>query len=154
MGGAGSIDPQMLMWDTNLIQPLHIDIEINPFTGKPFFNEVIYYHSPSKTLILTDLFWNYPANVIPNSQYGQDDSWELAPVVDEIPLGSRLWKLGMDRVFHPFYSNFMVQDHDEYRAIANHIVNVWDVEMVIPAHGDILRGKDFIHKVLTAHFRL
>lgn len=48
----------------------------------------------------------------------------------------------------------MVQDKDEYRAIANHIVNVWEPEMVIPAHGDILRGKDFIKNVLTKHFQL
>ena len=37
-------------WDWNEIQPLHIDCETNPFTRKPFFNEVIYYHTPSKTL--------------------------------------------------------------------------------------------------------
>jgi flavorubredoxin len=60
----------------------------------------------------------------------------------------------MDQVFAPFYSNLMVQDKAEYRNIVDHIVNVWDIEMVVPAHGDILRGKEFVHKVLSRHFGL
>jgi hypothetical protein len=48
----------------------------------------------------------------------------------------------------------MVTDKSEYKAIANHIVNVWDVETLIPAHGDIMRGKDFIRTVLTEYFQL
>ena len=136
------------------MQPLHIDIEKNPFTGKPFFNEVVYFHKPSKCLIMTDLFWNYPGDGVPNSQYSRNDSWELAPVVDEVPFGSRLWKFGMDKVYAPFFNGLMVQDKSEFRAIANHIVNEWEAEMVIPAHGDILRGKDFIRDVLSKHFQL
>lgn len=43
---------------------LHVDCEINPFGGvfnerKPFFNEVLSFHKPSRTLFVTDLFWNY-----------------------------------------------------------------------------------------------
>ena len=48
------------MWDWEELQPIHIDIESNPFTGSAFFNEVVYYHTPSKTLLTTDLYWNYP----------------------------------------------------------------------------------------------
>lgn len=44
------------MWDWEELQPLHIDTEANPFTGKPFFNEVVFYHAPSKTLLTTDLY--------------------------------------------------------------------------------------------------
>jgi hypothetical protein len=142
------------MWDLNILQPLHINIEKNPFTGRPFFNEVIFYHAPTKTLLTTDLFWNYPANGVPNSEFGRDDSWELAPLVNDVPLGSRLWKFGMDKVYSPFFNNLMVTDKSEYKAIADHILNVWDVETVIPAHGDILRGKDFIRSVLTKYFQL
>jgi hypothetical protein len=136
------------IWDTAVIQPLHLNIERNPFTGRPFFNEVIFYHAPTKTLLCTDLFWNYPATGIPNSQYGRDDTWELAPSLDSIPFSSRLWKWGMDQVYAPFYRTFMVTDPVEYRAIVHHILNVWDVETVIPAHGDILRGREFIQSVL------
>lgn len=152
-GGDGTYG-DALPWDSDLIQPLHIDIEVNPLTGKPFFNEVIYYHAPSKALIVTDLFWNYPSSTIPNKWLGADDRWELAPEVEEVPIGSKLWKFGMDQVYKPFYKSLMVQDKSEYRAIVDHILNVWDVEMVIPAHGDILRGKDFIRKVFTDFFRV
>lgn len=145
-------DTSVIGWDTSVIQALHIDVEVNPLTGKPFFNEVIFYHVPSKTLIATDFYWNYPADSTPNSQFGRDDTWELAPQVDSVPLGSRLWKLGMDKVYAPFYNQFMVQDKNEYRAIVDHVLNVWDVEVVIPAHGDILRGKGFIRDVLSKHF--
>lgn len=141
-------------WDRNLIQALHVNVEVNPATGKPFFNEVIYFHTVSKTLIVTDLFWNYPASTVPNSEFGVDDSWELAPVVSDIPIGSRLWKVGMDKVYAPFYNALMVQDKAAYKDIARHIVDVWQPEIVIPAHGDILRGKDFIRKVLTKYFDL
>ena len=152
-GGSGS-PASDVPWDTELIQPLHINIEKNPFTGKAFFNEVVYYHAPTKTLMCTDLYWNYPADIVPNSQYGVDDTWELAPRVDKIPIGSRLWKVGMDKVYYPFFNNFMVTDPSEYKDIANHILNVWDVETVIPAHGDILRGKDFIRKIFTEYFQV
>jgi len=155
-GVSRTFQHEELTWDTDIIQPLHIDIELNPFTGKPFFNEVVYFHAPSETLIMTDLFWNYPAaDGVPNSQLGRDDSWELAPPLGErVPLGSSLWKFGMDRVYYPFFNGFMVTDRGEYNAIADHIVNEWGAEMVIPAHGDILRGKDFVRNVLTKHFQL
>lgn len=137
------------MWDSSQIETLHVDVEVNPFTGKPFFNECVFYHRPSKSFITTDLFWNYPASTVPNSQYGQDDTWELAPVVDEIPLGSKLWKFGMDKVYLPFFDNFMVQDKSAYNAIVKHIIDAWDVDMVVPAHGDILRGNQLIRKALS-----
>lgn len=80
-GGEGTpVTPDMGLWDTNVLQPLHLNIEKNPFTGRPFFSEVIFYHAPSKTLITTDMFWNYPGSIIPNKEFGRDDSWELAPV--------------------------------------------------------------------------
>jgi hypothetical protein len=60
----------------------------------------------------------------------------------------------MDKVYAPFFNNFMVTDPTAYRDICHHILNVWDVETVIPAHGDILRGKDLIRSVLTDFFQL
>jgi Domain of unknown function (DUF4336) len=82
-------------WNTDILQPLHIDVEKTPILNQPFFNEVIFYHAPTKTLITTDLYWNYPATGVPNSEFGRDDSWELAPAIEGIPFGSRLWKFGM-----------------------------------------------------------
>lgn len=82
-------------WDLGELQALHLDVEVNPFTGKPFFNEVIFYHTPSKALIVTDVYWNYPtSDGVPNSHLGGEE-WELAPSVESIPFGSKLWKFGM-----------------------------------------------------------
>jgi len=142
------------VWDTEILQPLQIDVEKAPILNKPFFNEVIFYHAPTKTLLTTDLFWNYPASGTPNSEFGRDDSWELAPSLEGIPFGSSFWKFCMDKIYYPFFTNLMITDRSEYKAIADHILNVWDVETVIPAHGDILRGKEFIRSVLTKYFKL
>jgi len=143
-------------WDLEEIQPLHINTEVNPFTGKPFFNEVIYYHQSSGTLLTTDLYWNYPqSDGIPNSHLESTEltSWELAPSVDTIPLGSRAWKFGMDRIYSPFYNNFMVRNESENTQIGRFIIDQgsWDIKTVIPAHGDLIRGKELIQTVLRKH---
>jgi len=154
------LDPN-IFWDGSELVSLHIDCEVNPFTGKPFFNEVIFYHVPSKSLLVTDLYWNYPASVVTNEIYsdlpgGDVDfgSWELAPTVEKIPFGTRAWKFGMDQIYRPFYVNFMIKDEDRsrYNSIVNQIINVWEVETLIPAHGDIIRGKQVIKYVLQKHF--
>jgi hypothetical protein len=138
------------------IQALHSNCEVNPFTGKPFFNEVVFYHISTKTLLTTDLYWNYPAfDGITNSNLessGATGPWELAPAVDSIPLGSKLWKVGMDQVFRPFYNNLMVQDKEAYQDIVTTMLFKWDVETLIPAHGDLMRGNAVIQQVLKAHF--
>jgi len=162
------------LWDFRTIQPLHLDIENNPFTSNPFFNEVVFYHEQSGTLLTTDSYWNYPAaDGVANSNFGiygnavQDfGSWELAPDVDKIPLGSSLWKFGMDKLFRPFYLNLMVKSERrddfvnmasfmsgiESPTVSSSISNKWNVRTVIPAHGDIVRGVDLIQNVLGNHF--
>lgn len=142
------------------IQAIHVDCEVNPFTGKPFFNEVIFFHLPSATLMTTDLFWNYPkSDGVTNSNYEtvvgkQDDfgNWDLAPSVQNIPIGSNLWKLGMDKVFAPFYMNLMVQKQPKLQDIVKHILDEWNPTTLIPAHGDVIRGKTLIQNVLQKHF--
>ncbi|KAL3801658.1 hypothetical protein HJC23_013163 [Cyclotella cryptica] len=157
-------------WDRNELQPLHIDVEVNPFTGRPFFNEVIFYHPRSKTLLVTDLYWNYPrgdgvTNAQVTDEIGVDVDdfgvWELAPSVGEIPLGSRAWKVGMDKLFRPFYNNFMIksEQRDKFQQIARFVTcgdssGGWEVETIIPAHGDIVRGKELCRKVLERHFNI
>lgn len=51
--------------------------------------QVVFLHKPSKILIASDLVWNYPS---------------------EVPLGTRIWKFGMDQVYLPFYRAFMIKD--------------------------------------------
>ena len=50
----------------------------------------MFVHTPSGTLIATDLIWNYPGS--------------------ETPKGTQAWKFGMDRVYRPFYNNLMIKD--------------------------------------------
>jgi len=104
----------------------------------------------------TDFYWNYPqSSGIPNSNLkGNDDEWELAPAVPSIPFGSRLWKQGMDKVYLPFYKNLMVKDKTKYEEIKKIVLKEWDVETLIPAHGDIIRGKDLIRDVLSEHLKI
>lgn len=159
--------PPEEMWDWNEIQPLHVDCEKNPFTGDAFFNECVFYHTASKTLMATDLYWNYPkGDGVTNSNYEglpgskEEDfgDWELAPSVEKIPFGSKFWKFGMDKIYLPFYMNLMVMGDstNQFRDLASFIYGKnggWDVETVIPSHGDILRGKTFIKSVLKNHFQ-
>lgn len=147
-------------WDTEEIQAIHLNFEANPFTSRPFFNEVIFYHAPSKSLLVTDFFWNYPGpDGIPNSSYqgyvSKENNldygeWELAPRAD-MPWKSLLWKFGMDQVYRPFYNNFMITKRKEYLKVLSYILNEWDIETLIPAHGDIIRGKMLIHSILQSH---
>ena len=52
--------------------------------------QVVFVHKPSGTLIATDLIWNYPKT-------GTNR-------------GTQAWKFGMDRVYKPFYTKFMIKD--------------------------------------------
>jgi len=121
------------------IQSLHITTDTVPILQKAFFNEVVFYHSASKSLIATDFYWNYPANDgIPNSNPA--DSWELAPTVESIPFGTKVWKFAMNQLYAPFYRSFMITSEGEYQNLCNIILKEWDITTIIPAHGDILRG--------------
>ena len=188
-GGSSAAAAAGGMWDWNELMPYHVDFEANPFTGRSFFNEVVFYHRPSKTLLTTDFYWNYPGgDGVTNGQLVDDDDgvvgatdvdddedfgpWDLAPSVGTIPLGSRLWgKVGMDRLFYPFYVNLMVggdDNRDAFGDMARHvacggrcggddgdyatITGGWDVETIIPCHGDIVRGRQLCRRVLEKHF--
>ena len=138
-------------WDLEEIQPLHIDMEVNPATGKPFFNEVVFYHKPSQTLITTDLYWNYPQpDGVPNSHLSKSPvySWELAPKLDSIPLGSRAFFFAMNRLYLPIYKKVMVQDKTAFQKLVKFIVTDWESTTLIPAHGDLVRGRTVIQEVL------
>jgi hypothetical protein len=142
-------------WDLEDIQSLHLNVEVNPATGKPFFNEVIFYHKPSKTLVVTDLFWNYPQpDGIPNSHLEDIPikDWELAPSLQSIPIMSRVFFFGMNRLYLPIYKKVMVSKaRYEYEKIVRFLTEELEIETLIPAHGDLLRGQKVIRKVLRKH---
>lgn len=72
------------------VEVTHLSHEVNPFNGKPFFNEVAFCHTPSRTLMTADFFWNYPSTGVSGR--------------------TRAWKFGMDAIFAPFYFNLMIKD--------------------------------------------
>jgi len=105
------------------IQLAFFDCERNPFVGGAFFNEVVFLHAPSRVLMVTDLFWNYPGG-------------------EEIPVGTKLWKFGMDQVYLPFYRKAMVGDEraGAYKSAAKRVLG-WDFDAMLPCHGSfIARG--------------
>lgn len=114
------------------IDCLLLDYEHNPFTRTPFFNEVVFLHKPSGTLICTDLFWNYPSS--------------------GVPLGTSLWKFGMDRVYLPFYRGPMIRDRAAFERAAETLMSAWEWDAILPCHGTFLAsgGKE----TLRAHLGL
>ncbi|GMH53807.1 hypothetical protein TrRE_jg13393 [Triparma retinervis] len=153
--------PSSLPFPPDQLLPMHVDCEVNPFTGKPFFSETIFFHVPTRTLLTTDLFWNYPSLGPVNGQLkdsigyslGEDfGTWDLAPSA-LVPRRSRAWKIGMDLVFAPFYGRFMVKDDGRMREIVEVIMGEWEPEVIVPAHGDVIRGGKLCRKVLERHFK-
>lgn len=81
--------------------------------------QVLFCHAPSESLFVTDFFWNYP-------EAG-------------LPLGSALWKLGMDRVYLPFYTTFMVRDKAALgEQVSRVLAQPWHV--LVPCHGPVVRN--------------
>ena len=57
----------------------------------------------------------------------------------------------MDKIYLPFYKNLMITDRNNYNNIINQLL-LWDIEVIAPCHGDIIRGKQKCQEVLINHF--
>ena len=152
------------------IEYVHFDCEVNPFTRKPFFNEVAWFHVRSKTVFMADVYWNYPRSAHPNHYADEGGTSrihqcpkmpvESAPASGllpdvEVPTGTTLWKTGMDKIYLPFYKRFMVGKRGERRRKYEEAVATvlrWQPEVIVPCHGDVVRGKELCSQVLTDHF--
>lgn len=99
---------------------------------RPFFSEVVFCHEPSKVLFVTDLWWNYPAG-------------------DDVPLGSRLWKVGMDRIYGPVYNSLMKREGWDAK-IARVFSKEWDWDYLAPCHGNPVQ--EDARAVLAGHLRV
>jgi len=89
----------------------------------------------------------------PNSHLpGGNDDDGLAHTVSSIPLGSRLWKIGVDKIYIPFYKTIMINDRKYDDDTIQTILEEWDAETLIPCHGDIIRGREKIKQVLYSNF--
>ena len=158
-------DPQEF---SGSIETAFFDCEVNPFTNKAFFNEVVLFHIKSKSVIMTDTYWNYPSSPLPNFNgiegtgslhtcpkiHVSSDSTQLPDI--KVPFGTRSWKFGMDEIFLPFYKNLMVgpsksERRKKYELVVNKIL-AWEPEVIVPCHGDVIRGKNLCKEVLEKHF--
>ena len=79
---------------------------------------------------------------------------KLPPI--KVPFGTKAWKFGMDRIFLPFYKKLMVGSkgsdrRNKYEIAVNKIL-AWEPEIIVPCHGDVIRGKELCKNVLTKHF--
>lgn len=99
-------------WHEDL-EATHLDYETTPIAGKPLFNEVVFWHKPSRTLLVTDVFWSYPKDV---------------------PTATRLAKEAKDKLLAPFYNNFMKGDQGKYQAAIERVF-AWDWDGILPCHG-------------------
>ena len=126
--GAGNESPKEWLGE---IDVAFFDCETTPIVGGAFFNEVLFVHKPSRCVMVTDLFWNYPSG-------------------SEVPLGTRLWKFGMDEVYLPFYRKYMVDRPEAFRAASDRVLG-WDFDAMLPCHGSFIGhgAKDVMRKHLV-----
>ena len=48
----------------------------------------------------------------------------------------------------------MINDRKYYDEIIRVVLEEWDIDTLIPCHGDIIRGKEKIQQVLSSHFKI
>lgn len=91
------------------------------FRGRPYENEVVFFHRPSRTLILCDLAFNF----------GPGTAWATRLLMRLIRSYG---------VFGPSKLDpFLIRDRAAARASLERIL-AWDFDRVIVAHGDVLES--------------
>jgi glyoxylase-like metal-dependent hydrolase (beta-lactamase superfamily II) len=100
----------------------------------------VFVHKKSRVLFVTDLFWNYP-----ETDVGEVDA-RVA-----IPLGTKAWKFGMDRVYLPFYRKAMVRDATAFAARRDALLQT-AFDKVLPCHGEVVLSGGA--KVIAEHLVL
>lgn len=93
------------------------------FSSMPLFAESVFFHTPSGTLLATDLYWNWGA--------------EGAPV----PARTRAFAAGMDWVYKPVYQALLVRDKGRWGAEMGRVL-AWGGGRIIPCHGEVVEGVD------------
>lgn len=105
--------------------PWQADVETLPMDGVPLFDEHMFYHGRSKTLLVTDFIQNYTG-------------------IEQKGLGTIITKLILEPIGFkgkclapPLKTKLAVKDRKALRASLDRLWNL-DIERVVPAHGDIL----------------
>lgn len=87
----------------------------------PFFNETVFVHKQTKSLLCTDLFWNYPTD-------------------PDVPRTTLLWGWAMNKVFKPVYDRILVKDRQQFISTLREMLST-EFEQIIPCHGYIVESK-------------
>ncbi|AJR06418.1 DUF4336 domain-containing protein [Photobacterium gaetbulicola] len=102
------------------------DLEWQTMPSVPLFNETVFFHHRSKSLIVTDLVQNYPENTTHNGLAGAMTKYVFEP----IGFKGRC-------VAPPLKMGFTIKDKPAfYRFIQS--VQEWDFDKIIVTHGDII----------------
>ena len=88
----------------------------------PFFNETVLVHRQSNTLVVCDLWWNWP------------DGREAVSKGIEVPLLTRAFALSMNSVFAPLYNRVLVRDRAQFAKFWQALLDT-RFENLIPCHG-------------------
>jgi hypothetical protein len=97
------------------------EIDQHVFRGAPGINEVVFFHAPSRTLLLTDLAFNVPVNptAAPRARFFY-------------------WLVGAAGRFGPHrIVRVMIRDRAAARTSVERILQ-WDFDRVILTHGEVL----------------
>jgi len=110
------------------------EIECRLFEGVPLLNEVVFYHSASKTVLFTDLIFNF-----------SDD--ENIGVKVFAWLAGVCGRPGVQRSIRWF----MLRDREKARESAKKILS-WDFDRVSLTHKDIIEtgGKDIVNRAFES----
>jgi hypothetical protein len=93
-------------------------IDQAPLRGNRMYDEVVFCHRPTRTLIATDLFFNLRAGS------ASTRAWAKLLGIDD--------RFGMSRSFR-----FTITDREQVRASLSRVLE-WDFDRVIVTHGEIL----------------
>lgn len=120
-----------------LIPPPHAwgaELQVLPIDGAPSFREHVFFHSPTRTLIVADLVFNFG----PNEPFWKDLLLHLAVSGDHHPGMSLRFKAA-------------IEDEAAFRESMDAMF-AWDFDRVIVGHGDVIEngGKAKVEEMLRA----
>lgn len=108
------------------------EIRVIPLAGAPRLEEHLVLHLPSRTLILADLIFNFPAD---------ERGWDR--FFHRHIAGFRRYP-GMSRIF-----KWCIKDQDAFRASLREVL-ACDFDRIIPGHGEVIThdGRALLHRAL------
>ena len=129
---SGGIPKKLKLTNYQVLDESHeniweVDLAREYMLGVPFFNESVFLHKKTKSLIITDLIQNY-SDERPSGLPGFVTKYSFEPI------GFK----GMC-VAPPLKIGFMIKDKPNFVLFIERILN-WEFERIIVTHGDIIES--------------